>query len=171
MDNNKKIMEELERCCAWACRRFPGDWKKAGRPAPADLIGAAWIELEADPAAGPVEAAKRALFAEAWSFSGHSVGGSKDPDESGDYSFREASDAAETGAAMHREKGERPTEEAAILESVIEAMATDRIDAAIINGIIAGFTQGEIAETLNIARATVNRRLQAMREAAQAAED
>lgn len=165
---NEKIMEALEKACAAACRRFPGDWKKAGRPAPADLVGAAWIELQTAPESiGTFEAAKRALFAEAWSFSGHSAGGSIEELTGleawdGDNA---AADMAEAAEAM-TERGDvsRPAEDAIITRATLEAVAGDALDRRIMAAVAAGLNQQETADALKISRATVNRRIQAMRE-------
>lgn len=168
MENNKNIMEELERACAAACRRFPGDWKKAGKPAPADLVGAAWIELQERGNGDIYAAAKSALFAEAWSFSGHSVGGSVE-DLTGleDYDGSSAADMAEAAAVAGSDAMRRGPEEAAIAAATLEELAADETDRAILAAIAAGLNQQETAAALKIARATVNRRLQAMKARAQ----
>lgn len=168
MENNKNIMEELERACAAACRRFPGDWKKAGKPAAADLVGAAWIELQESGNGDIYAAAESALFAEAWSFSGHSAGGSME-DLTGleDYDGSSAADMAEAAAVAGTDAIRRGPEEAAIAAEALEELAADATDRAILAARLAGLDQAETAAALKISRATVNRRLQAMRARAE----
>lgn len=165
---SKNIMEELKEACAAACRRFPGDWKKAGKPAAADLVGAAWIELQERGDGDIYAAAKSALFAEAWSFSGHSAGGSMD-DLTGleDYDGSGAADMAEAAAVAGSDAMRRGPEEAAIAAETLEELAADATDRKILAAIAAGLNQQETADALKIARATVNRRLQAMKARAE----
>lgn len=159
------VMKELEEAAALAIRRYPGDWKKAGRPTAADLIGAAWIKLQERGDGNAWEAAKSALFAEAWSMSGHSVGGSvEELTGMEEYDGTGAQDLAEAAAAIGASADRRPIEAEVISAETVAELASDPMDRAIIAARLRGLTQEETADMLHITRATVNRRLQAMKK-------
>lgn len=156
----------LKAACSAACALKPGNVRAAGGCKPAELVGAAWLQLESRLQTGdprPLRdqllfAALSALQKEART-NMHSIGGSA-PDLADSPNV----DAAET-AHMARMKGAaaRPVEYAGEIRDAINAAAHDEIDGAIIRGAAAGYTTDDIGAAVGVSGQAVRKRLSAIR--------